>query len=244
MKRKYPHKNEQFSRARLAYPYFKYLINSQIFKKDVENIRIKYWINQTPSTIYKISLFVLHQDFWDPDFDWMSIVNRSWTESKDIWILFHKEIEKLWRKYRIRNFPNLTKEYTLTGRFGDLLMLSRMSPSDETFQITIPRWIKKKDFENIWNKMQKHNEENPIKQPFISKYSKTVIKRSESVEKIDRKYITDQHDICLLIEQELVGGLENEIKNNITLKDNTRKSKLKKIVKDLFSLLNQLSRGK
>ncbi len=237
MKSKFPTKQEQFSTAQLVYPYFKYLKGSITFNKDIKDIRVKFWIQQTESTIHSIQLFVLHQEFWEREFDWMSIVMNSWIESKKIWELFHKEIEQLSRKYRLRNFPNLIKDYVITGRFDDLFLITKLSHSDYEFQITVPRDIKKMDFDAIWNTMQKHNQKYPINKS----YSKIILERSALVDKIDTK-LADQKDILLLIDKVLFNDPNNKIEENLTFGDKSRKSKLKRIVRDLFSLLNQLNR--
>lgn len=234
----FPSKAEQFDRAQLISPYFSYLRGRDFFKKDVENIRIKFWIKKTSSTLYtEASLFVLHQEFWEKDFDWMSIVNNSWKESKEIWKMFHKDIEKLCRKYKLRNFPNLVKEYILTGKFGDLFAITLINKTDYNFQITIPRNIKKKDFTDIWNMMQIQNEKFPVRK----RYSKLMIERSESVKKIDTKFM-DQDDILLLIDNKLDEYADNGVEKKLFFGDKGRKSKLKAIVRDLFALLNQLNR--
>lgn len=234
----FPSKTEQYDRAQLISPYFSYLRGSSFFRKDVEDIRIKFWIKKTPLTLYTdTSLFVLHQEFWEKDFDWMSIVNNNWKESKEIWKIFHKDIEKLCRKYRIRTFPNLIKDYILTGRFGDLFAISLNNITDYNFRITIPRNIKKKDFDGIWDMIQDQNKNFPVR---VS-YSKLIIKRSESVKKIDVKFM-DQDDILLLIDNELNNNVDNGIEKKLFHGDKSRKSKLKTIVRDLFALLNQLNR--
>lgn len=237
-KKNFPSKAEQYDRAQLISPYFSYLRGRDFFRKDVEDIRIKFWIKKTSSTLYtEASLFVLHQEFWEKDFDWMSIVNNSWNESKVIWKIFHKDIEKLCRKYKLRNFPNLVKEYILTGKFGDLFAITLINNTDYNFQITIPRNIKKKDFEDIWNMMQTYNEKFPVRK----RYSKLMDGRSKSIKKIDVKFM-DQKDILLLIDNELNNDADNGIEKKLFHGDKSRKSKLKTIVRDLFALLNQLNR--
>lgn len=237
-KKNFPSKTEQYDRAQLISPYFSYLRGRDFFRKDVEDIRIKFWIKKTASTLYtEASLFVLHQEFWEKDFDWMSIVNNSWKESKKIWKMFHKDIEKLCRKYKLRSFPNLVKEFILTGKFGNLFAITLVNTTDYNFQITIPRNIQKKNFEEIWKMMQSQNEKFPVRK----RYSKLMIERSESVKKINVKFM-DQDDILLLIDNQLNEGLENGIEKKLYHGDKSRKSKLKTIVRDLFALLNQLNR--
>lgn len=237
-KKNFPSKTEQYDRAQLISPYFSYLRGRDFFRKDVEDIRIKFWIKKTASTLYtEASLFVLHQEFWEKDFDWMSIVSNSWKESKEIWKIFHKDIEKLCRKYKLRSFPNLVKEFILTGKFGNLFAITLVNTTDYNFQITIPRNIQKKDFEEIWKMMQSQNEKFPVRK----RYSKLMTERSESVKKINVKFM-DQDDILLLIDNQLNEGLENGIEKKLYHGDKSRKSKLKTIVRDLFALLNQLNR--
>lgn len=151
--------------------------------------------------------------------------------------MFHKDIEKLCRKYKLRSFPNLVKEFILTGKFGNLFAITLVNTTDYNFQITIPRNIQKKNFEEIWKMMQSQNEKFPVRK----RYSKLMIERSESVKKINVKFM-DQDDILLLIDNQLNEGLENGIEKKLYHGDKSRKSKLKTIVRDLFALLNQLNR--
>ena len=85
--------------------------------------------------------------------------------------------------------------------------------------------------------MQIQNEKFPVRK----RYSKLMIERSESVKKIDTKFM-DQDDILLLIDNELDEYADNGVEKKLFFGDKGRKSKLKAIVRDLFALLNQLNR--
>lgn len=51
----------------------------------------------------------------------MEVVINYEDELRLVWKEFHKEIEKIAERYKIKQFPNLVKEYILNKRFGDLL---------------------------------------------------------------------------------------------------------------------------
>jgi hypothetical protein len=241
MLNKFPNRKEQLKRAKLISPFFKYLKGNKSFLKDVEDLRIKYGIRKTVEMTYKIPTTLLNQEFWDPDYDTMSIVLSFWPELRPLWEQFHSEIEELATKYRLKNFPNLIKEYVLKNTFGELLTRYKLSCGADWCDIWISRWITKKDFDEIWNKVQEYNKENPESVMNYRRFSDEVLEKYSSVEKINRKYFTDQVDIILLINKELSGSSSQAIERKIAGWDKSKKSRLNKIVKELFSLIDDLN---
>ncbi len=241
---KFPNRKEQLKRAKLISPFFKYLKGNKSFLKDVEDLRIKYGIRKTVEMTYKIPTTLLNQEFWDPNNDSMHIVLGYWPELRPLWEQFHAEIEELATKFRLKNFPNLIKEYVLKNTFGELLTRYKLSCGADWCDIWISRWILKKDFNEIWNKIQEYNKENPESVMNYRRFSDDVLEKYSSIEKINRKYFTDQVDILLLINKELSGTSSQDIEWKISGWDKSKKSRLNKIVKELFSLLDDFNDAK
>ena len=235
MIRRFPSKDDQFRLAKLVLPIFQYLRSDTQFKNDVTIIRLRY----QPLTEDKNLLFVLHQEYWNPGNDSMKIVNNSGEENRKIWEQFHHDIEDLCVKYCITAFPSLVKDFVFTYRFGDLFTSFQLRSSTDGFEVKISRNILREDFEKIWEDMQSFNRKYPLDREY-KQYSQDVLDKYQHIQKANGMYFTDQKNIRLLIKQEIQGNDES-INNTINTWDKTKKSKLKKVVSNLFSLLDDIN---
>lgn len=241
MLRKFPSKNTQFHRARLISPYFDFLRHYEPFLKDIERIRDKYCSRNTEKESEKVPLILLYQEFWDPNNESMQVVLTYGNEFRSIWKEFHLEIESLATNYRLKKFPNLIKEFILNNRFWDLLFKYWMVSEDESFNLRISRTIKKEEFVKIWDLIQEYNSQYPVNRSIYGNYSDEILEKYSYVEEIKRKYHADQKDIILLIKKELDKWMNQDIEWKIAWWDKSRKSRLNKIVKELFSLIDDLA---
>jgi hypothetical protein len=237
MKRDYPDLNTQFLRAKLISPYFTFLLTYEPFLKDIQNIRKLYcsWKDD------KIPLILLRQEYWNRNNESMEIVLGYEDNLRSVWEEFHKDVEKIAERYKIKQFPNLVKEYILNKRFGDLLFKYWMISWDWMFNLRVSRSIKKSEFIKLWDLMQEYNTKYPINRSLYSNFWDEVLEKYSYIETINRKYFADQKDLVLLITQELNGDLDQSIEWKIKWWDKSKKSRLKRIVTELFSLLDDLS---
>ncbi|MBP7806210.1 hypothetical protein KA057_00860 [Candidatus Gracilibacteria bacterium] len=233
-------KEEQERRARLVAPYFQYLnFKESSFLVDVENIRVKYGISQSKTAVHNMPLHLLSQKYWNRDISSMATVKSYSPELQELWTEFHEDTELLAKKYRLSNFPHLIKEFILTGRFGDALIINQIVSTEDSYTITLPRSVKKKDFNKVWAYIEKSNTVNPMKRSYARRYSDEVMKKYELVEEIMRKNI-DQNGIYLLVKKEMFGHLSLDEEGKIKNLDKYKKSRLTKLAKNLFSLVSDL----
>ena len=222
----------------LISPFFHFIINDDWFKKDVETLRVTYGISKHKPPMFHISLHLLYQEYWNPDFDSMQRVNSYWSDLKWLWQNFHKEIEKIAEKYYLRNFPDLLKEYILTWRLRDSLYAYRLTCSNDRCDISIRPWIKKREFDNIWKEIQKYNNKTLSVNPWYSKYSAEVIKKHQSIETIWKKY--SWRKAFLLIKKQLFNNLTFDEEQTVTGWGKYKKYRLNCIVNNLVSLVKDL----
>ncbi len=230
---------EQEKRARLIAPFFQYLRTSKQFYEDTEVIRVKYWISRATPALEHVPVHLLSQPYWNREFESMKIVKHYWPVKEEAWVEFHQDIESLAKKYRVSNFPDLIKEFVLTERFGNALLIHRVRLTDDGHTIELPRSIKKAEFDSIWKDIEQYNKDYPMSRS-RRKYSDEVNEKYKSVEKIENKYFADQKGIRLLMIKELFGNLSPEEEMEINSWDKYKKSRLVRLNKVLFSLVQDL----
>ncbi len=236
---------EQERRARLISPYFRFLnFKDSAFLVDVENMRVKYGISSARPAINNIPLHLLHQKYWNRDFSSMVNVKSYPPELVKLWQEFHEDIELLAKKYRLSNFLYLTKEFILTGRFGNALINNEIVSTEGRHTITLSQYVKKKDFDKIWAYIEKFNSDHPIKRSYTRSYTDETMKKYELVEQIGRKYNADQNGIRLLVKKEMLGDLTPEEKKVINDWDKYKKSRLNRLAQNLISLITDIDEAK
>ncbi len=240
MRKRYPiDKKEQERRAKLIAPFFQYLRSSKHFYEDIEIIRVKYWISRVTPALEHVPIHLLSQPYWNREFESMKIVKKYWPVKEEAWVEFHQDIELLAKKYRVSNFLDLIKEFILTERFGNALLIHRVRLTEDGHTIELPRSIKKAEFDSIWKDIVQYNKDYPISRS-RSKYSDEVNEKYKSVEKIENKYFADQKGIRLLMIEELFGKISPDENDEIKSWSKYKKHKLKKLTKTLFALIQDL----
>lgn len=232
---------EQERRARLIAPYFRFLnFKDSAFLVDVENLRIKYGVSNLKPAVHNIPLHLLHQKYWSRDFNSMVHVKSYPPELVQLWKEFHEDIELLAKKHRLSNFLDLTKEFILTGRFGNALINNEIVSTEGRHTITLSHYVKKKDFDKIWTYIEKFNTDHPIKWSYTRSYTDETMKKFELVEQIGRKYNADQNGIRLLVKKEMLGNLTPEEEDEINGWSKYKKSRLTRLAHNLISLITDL----
>ena len=234
---------EQEERARLIAPFFQFLKTEKYFLDDIEKIRIKYGISKQEKSTHNVPLHLLHQKYWNPDISSVATV-KYYSEFKDLWEEFHKNIEQIAIKYRLRNFLDLLKNFVLQNRFGDALLQHRIQLWQDGHTITLPRNIKKKDFDNIWLEIEKFNKEYPVKTSRTRRYSDEIIEKYKNTEIIENKYFSDQVWLRLLMRKEIFGTITYEEEMKIKAWDKSNRSRLLKLIRWFFSLVKDLDEAK
>lgn len=237
--KKYIDKKEQQKRAQLITPFFLHLKTNEDFMKEIFGIRSRYGITQEKPPIYEVPLYLLRQNLWKRDFDTMERVKIYSSDMREIWVKFHQEIEEIAKKYKLSNFLDYLKDFIFSGKFWDALSIYNITLTTDGHTITIPPDIKKKDFNKIWLQIADFNKKYPYKERNSYRFSDEVLKKYRSVEKFDKKYSSDQIFILLFIKKELHGLTMNE-EAKLNALDKSQKSRLKKIAKDIFSLVIDL----
>lgn len=241
MRKRYPiDKKEQERRAKLIAPLFQYLKSEQGFLDDIEIIRVKYGISKTKTGTHNIPIHLLNQKYWKRDISSVATVKHYWPDLQKLWEEFHKDIESIALKYRLKNFLDLLKDFVLQNRFGDALLHHRLQLGEEGHTITLNRNIKKKDFDNIWLEIEKFNKEYPIRKSRVRRYSNEVIEKYKNTEQMEKKYLADQVGLRLLMKKELFGSLTPKEELEIQSWDKSKRSRLTKLSRGFFSLVQDL----
>ena len=228
----------QLNYAKLIAPYFDYLANDECFLEHVEEIRIKYWLSTIKKGLYEVPLYLLHQDYWNLNFDTVAQVKLYDENLRDLWKEFHTEIENLSRRYKITKFPNILKQFILTNRFSDVLLAYNLIISWENWEASWSIYMKKKYFENIWIEICRYKKKND-KEGYMGLSSPEIQKKYKSISKI-QKINLHQNIVWLLIKKQLWYSLWEE-KGILKKIDKTQKSKLNALIKDLVYFINILN---
>lgn len=241
---KFPNRETQLQRAKLILPFFQSLRGNKKFLTDVENLRIQYGIIKSWDAKHKISPLLLRQDCWYKDKEWMGIVLSFSEELRETWERFHRDIEELSEKFRLKHFPYLVKDFILTGRFWNLFFRYWFKWWTDWFDIKLSYSIKKTEFEKIWMEIQKFRKEYPQKQKFERTYSDEVLQKYQYTDKANHKYFADQMDIHMLIEKEINWTSDIMIEKKIEGWERPKRSRLKRITREILSLLDDLNDAK
>lgn len=94
---------------------------------------------------------------------------------------------------------------------------------------------------DIWKHIEEFNNERRVKERHMERYTKEVQDKYKLVAEVERKYLTDQKDVYLLVKKELFGELSQDEEDEIIKWDKSKKSRSSKLAKNLFSLMNDLN---